>query len=191
MTDSPVDIPMRTTPLIALGPSAALALLLGLLPALAWPFLLGEAQDHGKEEAASPAQEYTVWKGIHPVFATPYTFSRVLKRARKGEILAVVATGERWSRVRAPGLEEVGWAVLDAPPGGAGERRPGLGGDASASSLALALKGAMEGFLMLIESHVRTEPKVEMALAEIQDSYLELEDLRQFAASGGLKVLTP
>jgi len=145
---------------------------------------LGAALGFPGQDAKVPARIYEVWRLRHDIHSAPRSFSRVLAQVEKGTRLEVLEEGKRWSLVRtATGCKE-GWAVLDEPPRRAGARPLALEGEASPSSLAIAVKAFEE----LARRAARLLPEVEQAFASIQGSFLEPSEVQEFARAGGLRL---
>jgi hypothetical protein len=108
----------------------------------------------------------------------------VLAQVEKGTRLNVLEEGTRWSLVRAATGGKEGWAVLDAPPQRSGARAVALEGEASPSSLAIAVKAFEE----LARETAKLLPEVEQAFASVQGSFLEPSEVEEFARAGGLRL---
>jgi SH3-like domain-containing protein len=136
------------------------------------------------EDAKAPVKTHDVWRQRQNIHSAPHSFSRVVAQVEKGTRLEVLQEGKRWSLVRtAAGCKE-GWAVLDAPPKGSGARSLTLEGEASPSSLAMAVKAFDE----LARKMARLLPEVEQAFASIEGSFLEPSEVEAFAGAGGLRL---
>jgi hypothetical protein len=144
---------------------------------------LGAALGSSAQDAGAPGKTYEVWRLRQSIHSAPRSFSQVVARVEKGTRLEVLEEGTRWSLVRtATGCKE-GWAILDAPPRQAGARTLALEGEASPSSLAIAVKAFDE----LARKATRLLPEVERAFASIQGYSLETSDVEKFAKAGGLR----
>jgi hypothetical protein len=147
--------------------------------------LLGSgARPEEGEAGKPPSREFVVWKLQHVVYAQPRSSSRILAMVPQGGRLEVLEERASWSRVRFEGEGGSGWAVLDAPPAGAGERLRQLEGKAAPSSIALAVKGLKE----LGEEVARKMPDAEKGFQALLGSFIASEELEDFAAAGGLRL---
>ncbi len=141
-----------------------------------------------------------VWMRHQDLYAQPYSFSRRVARVPRGTLLEILDERAPWSRVRvavrvpqgeapAKGSREAepagleGWTVWREPPrlarlpGGLSPEPP------SPASVALAVKA----FETISGEIAELLPQADRAFAEIRDSYLELEELEEFARAGGLR----
>jgi hypothetical protein len=124
-----------------------------------------------------------VWKRQHAVYASPQVFARVIARLEKGDRLEVLERGAVWSRVRLPREKGEGWSILDAAPQRAGQRFASLGGAASLTSVALAVKGFDE----MARQVAALRPDAEAAFETVRDAALEVDEVEAFARAGGLR----
>ena len=154
---------------------ARILLLACLVAGTASKFLVSSEQ--------APAGTYEVWRRSQPVYTRPYAYSRVMARLERGARLGVLQVKGRWGRVRVAASGAEGWTILGAPPKRAGARVASLEGRAAPSSLANAVK-SFEKFAAEV---ARLRPDVEKLFEALRDSYLEPEDVADFAASGGLR----
>ena len=149
-------------------------------------------------KGSPPEAQHEVWKSWRWLFKHPVSYSRRLAKVPKGTRVAILSRGKgtalaRWNQVSlelAEGEKKVpqtGWMLLAPRKLHAGEAAKHLGGKASPSGIALALKGIVEAMEAYLKALPATSPAADQTFQAVQNVWLDPSAVDTFAQTAGLK----
>jgi hypothetical protein len=160
-----------------------------------WLALLWAAEETDPPRSGAANDVYTVQKAFTWLFQHPVSFSRRLARLPKGTSVAIVERRSRgspltWARGTVDLSEgsKTGWLLVAARKQGAGEVSNHLGGTASATNLALVIKGVLDALREYNSGFAGHFPQADRSYQALRDAWLAPAVVSSFVRAGGLRM---